>query len=90
MKFIEKIIRKGFFSRGKEDGTIKLNNRLVQEDLYLFLNSDIRSISMTITKDDHHICRVIDDDNAMYYPYENKEEMEEDYLELRRLIKKLK
>lgn len=87
MKIIEKI--KGLFTCGKEDGTIKLNNRLVQEDLYEFLNYDIRTIFMTMS-DEFKIVIKIDDNNSLSYPYESKKEMEEDYLELRRIIKKLK
>lgn len=93
MKIIEKIA--GLFTCGKGDGTIKLNNRLVQEDLIHFLNSDLTDFVMAFTPRKFEIVRrVFEEDvdsvSTISYPYETKEDMENDYLELRRVIKKLK
>lgn len=88
MKIIEKI--KGVFNCTNKGDNIKLNNYLVQEDLYEFLNSDIKDVSIVIANGLYQLRRFINDDNIIYYPYGTKEELEVDYLEIRRLIKKIK
>jgi len=86
MRFIGKI--KGLFTCDKRYSTVTLNNRLVQEDLYFFFNSERKDFAMVFTTNEFQIARRVGDGEVIYYPYETKEQMEEDYLELRRVIKK--
>jgi hypothetical protein len=67
---------------------MEIINRLVQEELYEFLNTHPKDIGLG-SEEDPHIYRVIDENSTMYYPYENIEDAEKDARTIGGIILKL-